>query len=68
METLLMAPEIVTLKYGHDLRGVAMKITIELEGFAVKCLLALGLAAWCALKGQPEVAATAAALVAAFSR
>lgn len=43
-----------------------MKITIELESFAVKALLALSVAVWCAWDGQPEVAATVAALVASI--
>nr|WP_181407154.1 hypothetical protein [Pseudomonas putida] len=41
-----------------------MKITIELETFAVRALLALSVAVWCAWDGQLEVAATAAALIA----
>lgn len=63
---LLMAHEIVTLKYEHDLRGAGMKITIELESFAVKALVALTLAAWCAWNGQLEVAASVAALITAL--
>jgi hypothetical protein len=43
-----------------------MKITIELESFAVKALVVLPLAAWCAWKGQPEVIATVAAVITAL--
>jgi len=43
-----------------------MKITIELENFAVKALLTLSLAVWCVWEGQPELAATAAGLIAAL--
>lgn len=39
-----------------------MKITIELEGFALKALLALSLAAWCGLEGQPMVTGAVMAL------
>lgn len=49
-----------------SLAGVWMKITIELESFAVKALLALSIALWCSWEGQLEVAATAAALIAAL--
>lgn len=41
-----------------------MKITIELDGFALKALLALSLAAWCALEGQPMVVGAVMALAA----
>lgn len=43
-----------------------MKITIELEGFAVKALVTLSLAAWCAWKGQPEAVQAMADLIAAL--
>lgn len=43
-----------------------MKITIELESFAVKALMVLSLAAWCAWNGQPEAAATVTALITAL--
>ncbi|MNV89830.1 hypothetical protein D3C71_1841610 [compost metagenome] len=54
------------VKIKSSLAGVWMKITIELESFAVKALLALSVAVWCAWDGQPEVAATVAALVASI--
>lgn len=41
-----------------------MKITIELESFAIKALLTLLLAAWCAWGGGSDVALTMAALTA----
>jgi hypothetical protein len=62
----LMARDVVTLKSQHCHRGVGMKITIELESFAVKALLALSLAVWCAWEGQHELAATGAVLIAAL--
>lgn len=43
-----------------------MKITIELETFAVKALMALSVAVWCAWNSQLEVAATVAALIASM--
>lgn len=43
-----------------------MKITIELEGFAVKVLVTLSIAAWCTWKGQPEAVQAIAGLIAAL--
>jgi hypothetical protein len=43
-----------------------MKITIELEGFALKALLALSLVAWLGLEGQPMVAGGVMALAAVW--
>jgi len=43
-----------------------MKITIELESFAVKVFVVLPFAVWCALKGQPDLIAAVAALIAAL--
>lgn len=41
-----------------------MKITIELEGFVLKAVLALAIAAWCGWEGQPVVAGAMVALAA----
>lgn len=43
-----------------------MKITIELESFAVRAVMALSLVAWCTWNGQPEVVSTVVALIAAL--
>lgn len=43
-----------------------MKITIELDGVELKALLALSLAAWCALEGQPMMAGAVMALAAVW--
>lgn len=43
-----------------------MKITIELEGVSLKALLALSLAAWCGLEGQPMVAGAVMVLAAVW--
>lgn len=43
-----------------------MKITIELDGVELKALLALSLAAWRALEGQPMVAGAVMALAAVW--
>lgn len=43
-----------------------MKITIELEAFAVKVLGVLSLAAWCAWGDQADVAMTVYAFVSAL--
>jgi len=44
-----------------------MKITIELDGVELKALLALSLAAWCVLEGQPMVAGAVMALAAVWN-
>jgi len=54
------------VKIKSSLAGVWMKITIELEKFAVKALLALSVSVWCAWDGQPDVASTVTALIAAM--
>lgn len=43
-----------------------MRISIELESFAVKAFVVLPFAIWCVLKGQPDLIAAVAALIAAL--
>lgn len=43
-----------------------MKITIELDGLALKALLALSLAVWCGLEDQPMLAGAVIAVTAAW--
>ena len=37
---------VVTAQLLHGDRGVPMKITVEIDGFALKLLVAVGLAIW----------------------